>query len=290
VGPDRKGEALRILASPHETRHLVQEACREGKKVGFVPTMGALHEGHLSLARKAKQENDLCVMSIFVNPTQFGPQEDLAAYPRPFEKDRTLAEGAGVDLLFSPRQEDMYPPGHSTYVEETSISQCLCGAHRPGHFRGVCTVVLKLFQTVPAHRAYFGRKDAQQLRIIEKMAQDLDLDIRIVGCPTVREKDGLAMSSRNVYLSPEEREEAPVIFAALQEAERAFQRGERSAEKLLAAARRTLSPAKRLTVQYLELRRWRDFELAEDVTETSLLAFAGFCRRTRLIDNVLLTP
>ncbi len=273
-----------------ETRKTLDRFRSLGKTIGFTPTMGALHEGHLALAHQAAKENDISVMSIFVNPTQFGPKEDFSAYPRNLTQDSLLAEKSGVDLLFFPSTEEMYTPGFSTYVEETEISQGLCGARRPGHFRGVCTVVLKLFNAIQPDRAYFGQKDAQQLRVLEKMVEDLNLPLSIVGCPTIRENDGLAMSSRNTYLTPEEREEAPHIFSALSKGARLFRQGEYQSAEIQKTVLEHLKAAKLFELQYLEIRAWKDFAPIEQVNEKSVMAMAGFFGTTRLIDNILLEP
>ncbi len=279
-----------VVNNIQDLREELLLARTEKKTIGFTPTMGALHEGHIALARRAKQENDVSVMSIFVNPAQFSPTEDFQRYPRKVEQDQALARAAGVDIFFIPEVADVYPDGFSTYAEETKISTCLCGAYRPGHFRGVCTVVLKLFAMVAPDRSYFGQKDAQQLRIIEKMVEDLNLTVEVVACPTVREKDGLAMSSRNIYLTTEERAEAPVIHETLSEVQTLFQQGERRADRLLSIAQKRLAAAELFQVQYMEIRRWRDFEPVSKILEKSFLAVAGFYSNARLIDNVLLVP
>ncbi|MFH1018969.1 MAG: pantoate--beta-alanine ligase [Pseudomonadota bacterium] len=281
---------MRTVPNKTDLKKLLRSAQSQGLSVGFVPTMGALHEGHLSLVRRSKKDNAVTVASIFVNPTQFGPNEDFERYPRDPERDQSLLSREKVDYLYAPSKEDIYAPGSSTYVDETELSQVMCGAFRPGHFRGVCTVVFRLFQIVQPDRAYFGQKDAQQLRIIEKMAEDLGLDIRIIGCPTLREGDGLAMSSRNAYLSEEERTVAPQIYAALKEAQSAFTGGERSVSRVLETAKDALGRHPAIQTQYLELRRWRDLRVEEAITEKSVLAFAGYLGKTRLIDNVILTP
>jgi pantoate--beta-alanine ligase len=281
---------MQIVRRSDELRQLLRSAQKQGLSVGFVPTMGALHEGHLALVRRSRKENAVTVASVFVNPTQFGPNEDFEKYPRDLEKDAGLLGREKADYLYAPDAKDIYPDGFSTYVEETELSKVLCGAHRPGHFRGVTTVVFRLFQIVAPDRAYFGRKDAQQLRIIEKMVEDLGLAVRIVGCPTVREPDGLAMSSRNAFLSEEERSVAPQIRTALAAAEALFKRGERNSGAIVESACAHLAKFPVLQIQYLELRSWRDLSTADSVNEESVLAFAGHLGKTRLIDNVLLTP
>lgn len=209
-----------VVQKIQEMKEIAKKLKKEGKSIGFVPTMGYLHEGHLSLVRLSKQQNDITIMSIFVNPIQFGPNEDYDRYPRDFERDKSLAEKEGVDYIFYPSVEEMYPEDFKTVVSVKKITEIMCGKSRPGHFDGVATVVLKLFNIVNPDRAYFGQKDAQQLAVIKQMVKDLNLDVEIVPCPIVREQDGLAMSSRNVYLSEEERKSATVLYRALNLAKR----------------------------------------------------------------------
>lgn len=256
--------------------------------VGFVPTMGYLHEGHLSLARRARQECHSVVASIFVNPTQFGPNEDLSKYPRDLKRDLALLEAAGVDLVWTPDNETMYPPGFATWVEVEGLTRPLEGAARPGHFRGVTTVVAKLFNAVQPQKAYFGQKDAQQAAVIRKMTRDLDFPIEIVVCPTVREADGLAMSSRNSYLSPEERQAATILFRALTAAKSAWERGERNAEALRRIMSETLASEPRAQTQYVSCADYDTLAELETVTGKSLLSMAVFIGKTRLIDNFVL--
>ncbi len=217
--------AVRLFETKSDLKSFLKEVRKEGKSVGFVPTMGYLHEGHLSLVRCAKRENDLVVVSIFVNPTQFGKNEDFDRYPRDLERDLSLLEKEGADAVFAPSVEEIYPPNFSTFVEETDLSRRWEGEFRPGHFKGVCTVVAKLLNLVKPDRAYFGEKDYQQLKVVQRMVRDLDMDVEIKGCPIVREADGLAMSSRNVYLSPEEREQATAIYKSFQLAQRLIKEG-----------------------------------------------------------------
>jgi pantoate--beta-alanine ligase len=257
---------------------------REGR-IGLVPTMGALHDGHVSLLKRARADCDFAVMSLFVNPAQFGPNEDLAAYPRDEARDARLAEAEGVDLLFAPPVEEVYPPGFSTTVEVSGLTDVLCGAHRDGHFRGVTTVVAKLLNMVRPDVAYFGQKDAQQAIVIRRMARDLDMPVEIAVCPTVREPDGLALSSRNAYLSPEERQRALGMSRALRAAEAAVAGGEHEAGAVLAAARVELGE---LEPEYLELRSTEDLSPVERVNGSTLLAVAARVGRARLIDNVVL--
>ena len=256
---------------------------------GFVPTMGYLHEGHLSLVRAARAANEHVVVSIFVNPTQFGPNEDFARYPRAEERDLTLLEREGVDVAFMPSVEEMYPDGASTFVEVTGpLAEVLEGARRPGHMRGVTTVVAKLFSIVQPARAYFGRKDAQQLVIVRKMTRDLRLGIEIVGCPIVREPDGLAMSSRNAYLSPEERRAALVLSRALRAGEEAFAGGERDGERLRGTMRGVLGAEPLARVDYVSV---ADAESLQELARIEAGALASLAVRigsTRLIDNALL--
>jgi pantoate--beta-alanine ligase len=257
-------------------------------RVGLVPTMGYLHEGHLSLVRRAREECEHVAVSIFVNPTQFGPQEDLASYPRNLERDLSLLEPLGVDLVWVPSSEIMYPPGYQTWVEVEKITRPLEGAMRPGHFRGVATVVAKLFNAVQPHRAYFGQKDAQQAAVIRQMVRDLSYPIEIVVCPIVREADGLAMSSRNVYLTPEQRRAATVLYRSLVAAKEAYEQGERNAEKLRARVQEVLAAEALAKVQYVSCADPDTLEELETVTGKALLSMAVFVGQTRLIDNMIL--
>ena len=254
-------------------------------RLGLVPTMGYLHEGHLSLVRRAREECDRVAASIFVNPTQFGPTEDLSKYPRDLDRDLSLLEAAGVDLVWTPDNETMYPPDFSTWVEVEGLTRPLEGAARPGHFRGVTTVVAKLFNAVQPQAAYFGQKDAQQAAVVRKMTRDLNFPVEIVVCPTVREADGLAMSSRNSYLSPEERKSAVVLFRALTAAREAFERGERDAESLRKVMSATLASEPRARTQYVSCADYDTLEELGTVTGKALLSMAVFIGKTRLIDN-----
>ncbi len=256
--------------------------------VGFVPTMGYLHEGHLSLVRCAKAENASVVVSIFVNPTQFGPDEDLETYPRDLERDLRLLEAEGVDVVWTPTPEVMYPSGYQTWVTVEELTRVLEGAHRPGHFRGVTTVVSKLFLGVWPHRAYFGQKDAQQARVLLQMVRDLNFPIEMVVCPTVREPDGLAMSSRNTYLNPEERRAATVLYRALQAAQAAYDAGERDAETLRQRMREVLAQEPLARVQYVSCADPDTLQELHGPVTRALLSLAVFIGNTRLIDNVLL--
>lgn len=256
--------------------------------VGFVPTMGYLHEGHLSLARRAREECRSVVVSIFVNPTQFGPNEDLSKYPRDLERDLRLLEPVGVDLVWTPTPEAMYPPGFQTWVEVEGLTRPLEGAARPGHFRGVTTVVAKLFNAVQPQVAYFGQKDAQQAAVIHRMTRDLDFPIEVVVCPTMREADGLAMSSRNAYLNAEERNAATVLFRALSAAKDAFEKGERSADRLRQIVSETVSTEPLARLQYVSCADYDTLEELETITRKVLLSMAAFVGKTRLIDNFVL--
>lgn len=254
-------------------------------RLGLVPTMGYLHKGHLSLARRAREECDRVAASIFVNPTQFGPTEDLSKYPRDLDRDLSLLDAAGVDLVWTPDNETIYPPDFSTWVEVEGLTKPLEGAARPGHFRGVTTVVAKLFNAVQPQAAYFGQKDAQQAAVVRKMTRDLNFPVEIVVCPTVRETDGLAMSSRNSYLSPEERKSAVVLFRALTAAREAFERGERDAESLRKVMSATLASEPRARTQYVSCADYDTLEELGTVTGKALLSMAVFIGKTRLIDN-----
>ena len=223
---------MQVIERIKEMQEVSSKLRQEGKSIGFVPTMGALHEGHLSLVRMARKDNDIVVVSVFVNPTQFGPNEDFEKYPRDFEGDRKKLEKENVDIVFYPHADEMYPPNYKTYVEVEDITTRLCGAFRPGHFRGVTTVVTKLFNIVKPTRAYFGKKDYQQFKVIKRMVEDLNMDIEIIPGEIVREPDGLAMSSRNQYLSPEERKDALALYNSLQLAKELIQKGERDPKKL----------------------------------------------------------
>jgi len=279
---------MKICKTIEEMRSASRDTRSEGKRFGFVPTMGALHEGHLSLVRAAKAKSDVVAVSIFVNPLQFGPTEDLAKYPRSFERDRELLEKEAVDIVFAPQPEEMYPKGAVTYVTVEGLSEKLCGRSRPGHFRGVATVVAKLFHIVEPDLAFFGQKDAAQATIIRRMVRDLNLPIEIVVCPIIREPDGLAMSSRNVYLRPEERKAAPVLNRSLTETKNRFDQGERNARKLIAAGKRVLAQESRVRLDYFEIVDPDTLDPVLEVTRSALVAIAALVGNTRLIDNILL--
>jgi pantoate--beta-alanine ligase len=269
-------------------KQVSRQARAAGRVVGLVPTMGALHEGHLSLVRAAQTECSPVVVSLFVNPKQFGPDEDLDRYPRRLDSDRAKLERHGVDSLFAPSMGEIYPPGFATYVVVDGLGERLEGRSRPGHFRGVTTVVLKLFEIVQPARAYFGRKDAQQASIIRRMASDLNLDTQIIICPIVREADGLALSSRNAYLRGEERAAATALYRALVAARERIESGQRLAAPLLEEMRRALSSEPRVAVDYAELVDADTFESVSSVRGTCLVALAAFVGSTRLIDNMLI--
>lgn len=260
----------------------------EGKVIGFVPTMGYFHEGHLSLMRRAKSECDVVVVSIFVNPIQFAPGEDYERYPRDIERDLRMADEVGVDIIFYPSAEEMYPEGYVTYVNVEKLTEGLCGAFRPGHFRGVTTVVAKLFNIVMPHRAYFGEKDYQQLMVIKRMVRDLNFPIEIVPCPTVREEDGLAMSSRNAYLSQDERQAALALSRGLMAAEKLFASGEKDAAKLKHAVEEHLRSSELVRPQYVEVVDAETLEPVERIERDAVIAVAAFVGKARLIDNVIL--
>ena len=279
---------MRVIRSIQEMYKLSESARKEGKIIGFVPTMGYLHEGHLSLIRIARKRCDLLVVSIFVNPTQFGPNEDLNSYPRDFERDSKLCEKEGVDVIFAPTTEEMYPDGYSTWVEvKGPVTEVLCGAFRPGHFRGVTTVVAKLFNIVQPHFAVFGQKDAQQLVVIKKMTRELNFPVEIVAAPTVREKDGLAMSSRNEYLNENERKVAPKIYQSLILAKNMLLRGERDTEKIKNEMRKFLESAKLIKVQYIDIVDADTLEPLKNARGRVMVALAAFLGKARLIDNII---
>lgn len=280
-------ETIRTIAWMKEA---ARKARAEGKIIGLVPTMGALHEGHLSLVRRAQQDCRPVVVSVFVNPAQFGPKEDFAKYPRSLEADTEKLAEARADFLFAPEAAEIYPAGFRTYVNVEGLSDRLEGRSRPGHFRGVTTVVLKLLEIVQPNFAYFGRKDAQQARIVRRMAQDLNLDSEIVVCPIVREADGLAMSSRNAYLKPEERRAATVLRRALEAAREEIAAGSRDALRLRTAMRRVLESEPLASPDYAEIADVETFEPVTRVSRECYALLAVFIGATRLLDNMLITP
>jgi len=272
-----------IIRTPREMREWALAQRQTGKTIGCVPTMGALHEGHASLMREAVAKNDVGVASLFVNPKQFAPHEDFGKYPRMFEADCAMAEQIGITAVYAPDVETMYPDGYQTYVTVEEVSQGLCGAARPHHCRGVTTVVTKLFNAMVPHRAYFGQKDAQQCAVIKRMARDLDMGIEIVEMPIVREADGLAMSSRNAYLSPEERQRALCLSRSLFRARDIMELGERNARKIIHAVREGMAD---VDIDYVELADADSLKPVEHVQGTIVLAAAAFLGKTRLIDNI----
>lgn len=280
---------MQIFESIAALRAFLRDARQAGKSVGLVPTMGALHEGHLSLLRIAAAENDIVVASIFVNPTQFGSHEDVDAYPRTLAEDSRLADQAGVSALFHPTVEEIYQPGNATWVEVVgSLTEGLCGRARPGHFRGVTTVVSRLFAIVQPDRAYFGQKDAQQVQILKRMTQDMCFDIQIRVLPTVREKDGLAMSSRNTYLSPAERQAALILSRSLDHARQLVAAGERTTAVIEAAVKAFIQTEHMACIDYVELVHPDDLVKRDLLERAALLAIAVRIGTTRLIDNTIL--
>ncbi len=280
---------MRIINSVVEMQQQADRWRAAGKKIALVPTMGYLHEGHLSLMRTARNRSDVVVASIFVNPTQFGPSEDFERYPRDLERDSKLSEEAGVDVIFAPKPAEMYPWGFQTYVEVTDVSGPLCGGSRPGHFRGVTTIVAKLFNIVEPHIAIFGEKDYQQLTVIRRMVADLNMNIEIIGHPIVREHDDLALSSRNVYLSAEQRGKALRLNRALKEAQGLVDKGERQSDSILARVREVLQPGEDVRIDYAQICRPDTLEDVTRVEDCALLALAVYVGATRLIDNRILT-
>lgn len=278
---------MRVVKTIEEVREQVKAWKREGLRVGLVPTMGFLHEGHKSLIVKAVEENDRVVVSDFVNPTQFGPKEDLASYPRDIERDAKLCEEAGADLIFHPEPEEMYAPDYCTFVDMDGLTKGLCGKTRPTHFRGVCSVVAKLFNIVAPDNAYFGQKDAQQLAVIRRMVRDLNFDIRIVACPIIREEDGLAKSSRNTYLNEEERAAAVVLSRALNKGRALAESGEKSAAKIKDVIMEELCKEPLARVDYVEVVDADSIEPVKELKGNILVGIAVYIGKTRLIDNVI---
>lgn len=277
-----------ILKTIAETQSASAQMRGEGRILGLVPTMGALHEGHLSLVRAARAECDVVAVSVFVNPTQFGPNEDFGKYPRTFDEDCALLEREGVDLIFAPTVEEMYPAGASTVVLVEGVSDRLDGASRPGHFRGVTTVVSKLFHIVRPHKAFFGQKDAAQVAVLRKMVRDLNFPVRLIVQPIVREADGLALSSRNRYLSEKERRQALVLRRAIQKVEVAVSSGEKSSSRLIEKARVVFAEEPDVRIDYIAVVNPDTLEDVSDVKDGALVAIAAFVGNTRLIDNVVL--
>lgn len=278
-----------ILTSAAEVTAVSKEARHAGKRVGFVPTMGALHRGHLSLVRTARAQADVAITSVFVNPTQFGPTEDFSKYPRDVEKDSAMLAAEKCDYLFLPTAEEMYPPGATTWVNVEGLSEKLDGHSRPGHFRGVTTVVAKLFNIVQPDFAFFGQKDAAQVAIINKMVRDLNFDVRIVVCPIIRETDGLAMSSRNAYLNPDQRKQALVLYRALMRVQTLADRGEGNSVRLKVAGEQVMAEEAAVKPDYFEIVNRDTLDSIVDISGGALVAVAAYVGSTRLIDNVVLT-
>lgn len=276
---------MNIVHTVNEVRAQVKEWRTAGLSVGLVPTMGYLHEGHKSLIDRAVKENDRVVVSVFVNPMQFGPTEDLASYPRDLNRDAALCEAAGADLIFNPEPENMYSSDFSSFIDMSTLTKGLCGKSRPIHFRGVCTVVGKLFNIVQPDKAYFGQKDAQQLAVIRHMVNDLNFNLEIVGCPIIREEDGLAKSSRNTYLSPEERQAALILSKSLERGRELIEAGERDAETIKQAITDLIQTEPLAKIDYVELVDWNTLEPVEQIEGPVLNAIAVYIGKTRLIDN-----
>ncbi len=279
---------MEVVEKVDELRKKVRKARKKGQRVGFVPTMGFFHPGHLALMKRARKECNVVVVSLFVNPTQFGPNEDYASYPRDFERDCRLARGVGADYLFHPSVEEIYPEPQLSWVEVEKVTQGLCGQFRPGHFRGVATVVAKLFNLVQPDVAYFGEKDYQQLQVIKRLVKDLNFPIEVVGVPTVREKDGLAMSSRNTYLLPSERQAALRLSQALKLAQVLYEGGERKASVIKERLKDFLKEEPLLKWDYIEVREPETLGEIEIIESQALVALAARVGKTRLIDNVVL--
>ena len=278
-----------VVTTKNELKRILRNAKNEGKTIGLVPTMGFLHEGHLSLIRRAKKENSLVVVSIFVNPTQFGPNEDFETYPRDMTQDTKLAYREGADIIFNPSVSEMYPAGSSTWVNvEGDITSILCGASRPTHFKGVTTVVNMLFNMVEPDKAYFGQKDAQQVAVLTKMVQDLHINVELVVCPIVREADGLALSSRNTYLSKDERLQAVILNEALQLARKTYKEGERNTETLSQLVEKKITTMPLAEIEYVSIYSYPSLAEIHKIVDTAIIAVAVRFGKTRLIDSVIL--
>lgn len=286
----RRTIEIEIIQSAAGMQRMAEQIRLRGETIAFVPTMGYLHDGHLSLMHEARRLGDRVVLSIFVNPAQFGPNEDLSKYPRDLERDLALAEKAGVDVVFTPAEKDLYPDGFETFVTQTRLPDHLCGLSRPGHFRGVMTVVTKLFHIVKPHYAIFGQKDFQQLAVIRRMTRDLNFDIDIIGCPTVREAGGLAMSSRNKYLSEIQRQSALSLYRALEDASRRVSEGETDPQAVIGSASATIEAAADTAIDYIRVCDPGTLEDLSAIDRPVLMALAVRVGATRLIDNMMLTP
>ncbi len=276
---------MKIIDTVREMQSYAESLRNSGQRIAFVPTMGYFHEGHLNLMREGRKRGDKLVISIYVNPTQFGPAEDLEKYPRNFDRDSQLARDVGVDVIFFPSNAEVYPEHYQTYVTVEEVTKNLCGMSRPGHFRGVATVCAKLFNMVKPHLALFGKKDFQQLATIKRMVADLNMDLEIVGLPTTREKDGLAMSSRNVYLSPEERESALCLSRSLRQAQTQYEKGERDARRILEAVQTYIESVPFTRIDYVKICDTTTLRDVDSLEKESVLALAVFVGATRLIDN-----
>lgn len=276
---------MRIIKTVDELNRFVSEQLQQQKSIGLVPTMGYLHEGHISLMSKAREQNDVVIVSDFVNPLQFGPDEDYETYPRDLQRDAQIVEEAKADVLFAPSVEEMYPQHYASFVEVEGLTENLCGVQRPGHFRGVCTVVMKLFHLTKAHRAYFGKKDIQQLMIIRRMVKDLNMDIEIIGLPIIREEDGLAKSSRNQYLSEKERRDALVLHQALAKAQALIESGERGVDVLRETMKKHIEKVP-CDIDYIKIVDGDTLRDLDKITTTAIIALAVKFGNTRLIDNL----
>ena len=279
---------MKLVHTIKEVREIVSEWRKEGLTVGLVPTMGYLHEGHQSLIRKSVEQNDRTVVSVFVNPIQFGPTEDLEAYPRDINRDMKAVEEVGGDLIFNPEPAEMYPGHFTSFIDTTETTELLCGAVRPIHFRGVCTVVGKLFNIVLPDKAYFGQKDAQQLATIRRFVRDLNFPVEIVACPIVREEDGLAKSSRNTYLSPAERQAALILSQSLKKGKALIEQGEKSAEKVKEVITESLKTEPLARIDYVEVVDFENIQRVETIEGETLVAIAVYIGKTRLIDNFII--
>ncbi|MBT9170880.1 MAG: Pantothenate synthetase [Actinobacteria bacterium] len=279
---------MKVISTIKELRAELSKERQEGKTIGLIPTMGYFHQGHLELMRRAREECAVVVVSLYVNPTQFAPSEDFESYPRDFERDKRLAENVGVDYLFCPSNAEMYLPNHLTYVEVEKITNKLCGASRPHHFKGVTTVVAKLFNIVKPDKAYVGQKDAQQVVVIKKMVKDLNFDLEIVVVPTAREEDGLAMSSRNTYLSAVEREEALVLSKSLQHAKELIDSGERIAQKIKEEMQKLIKSKPHVNLEYISICDHKTLEELSRIEGETLIALAAKAGKVRLIDNIVI--
>ena len=276
-----------VARTPKEVKEIIRDWKKQGYSIGLVPTMGYLHEGHGSLIERAVKENDKVMVSVFVNPIQFGPNEDLETYPRDFDADLQMIEKLGADMVFHPEPSDMYAPDFSTTISVAGVSENLCGARRPGHFNGVCTVVTKLFNLSEADRAYFGQKDAQQLAVVRRMVRDLNANIEIIGCPIIREDDGLAKSSRNTYLNSDERKAATVLSKALRTGKQMIESGEKNAEVVKSKITEIISKEPLAKIDYVEITDWNSIEPVDIIDRSTLCAIAVYIGNTRLIDNFI---